>query len=118
MSTHPCRTMMWPGLRRQRGSDAGEHAAGSEREEERGSLVDLGRRPDPAAVEADDPGYDREPDARAIVLPVAMQALEWLEQLVGIGHVEPGTGVTDVKRAVVAAGPDLGTVMLGSVLPC
>src|ERR1043165_2280834 len=88
-----------------------------EGEEERGSLVDLGRRPDPSAVVADDARHDRQPDARALVLVIAVQPAEGLEQLAGGRGVEPGAGVADVHRAVLVAHPDLRVGMLGGVLP-
>src|SRR5688572_1402178 len=92
-----------------------------EREKERRTLVRSGGKPDAPAVSGHDTVDDGEADTRALELARAVQALEDLEQLARVLHVEADTvvanGVDDLPR-VVPRREDLyfGVVALARVL--
>lgn len=81
--------------------------SGPEREVESRSRIDGCFGPDAAAVAMNDALHGREADARAGKFCLAMQTLEWAEQLAGIAHVESGAVITD---EIACAAP---TVYLG-----
>ncbi len=54
-----------------------------------------------------DPTYRSEPDPRSWVLDILVQALEWSEEPVGVGHVEPGPVIPDEVYRV--GFPEIGT---------
>src|SRR5207342_3429832 len=62
-------------------------------EMERAALAGLGFCPDATAMAFDDALHDRKADAVASALVDPVQAVEWLEQLVRITHVETGAVV-------------------------
>src|SRR5438552_10434343 len=56
-------------------------------------LVGHAARPDPSAVARGDPGDGREAHPGAGEVALGVQALEYAEQLVAVGHVEAGAVV-------------------------
>ena len=72
--------------------------------------------PDPAAVAADDALHDRQPDAGALEVAGGVQALERLEQLVGVAHVEPGAVVAHEESAVARPAARLRADLDGGVV--
>src|SRR3546814_3181836 len=66
-------------------------------EVESGALAGFGFCPDAAVMARDDPLDAGQADAGAGELGRRMQALEHAEQLVRIGHVQPGAGVAGAK---------------------
>src|SRR4029453_6612445 len=78
-------------------------------EQEGGPTAWCRLRPDPAAVPLDDPLDEGQSDPGPLVLVLAVQPLEDLEQLAGVAHVEAGAIVADVVHG-------LAVHLLGSYL--
>ncbi|MNO24586.1 hypothetical protein D3C76_144110 [compost metagenome] len=76
-----------------------------------GALVDLALRPDAAVMALDDAAYACQADPSAFEVFHAVQALEYAEQLVGVGHVEPHAVVADAHLdfALMHLGADFDT---------
>src|SRR5690606_3278785 len=73
-------------------------------------------RPHPPAVTIDNALDDRQPDSRARILGRMMQALEHLEQLVRILHVEPRPVVLDavLRPAIINSSANANQRFLAS----
>src|SRR5579862_5648115 len=93
----------------------------SQSEVEAGAALDLALTPDASSVAGDDALHRGQANARAFKLRGAVQPLEWLEELVRIGHVEPGAVVAHEEAGLPAhlraAKLDVAGGMLGGELP-
>src|SRR4051794_15882627 len=87
----------------------GGAGVGGKGEAERAALARLALCPDPTAVLLDDPVAHGEPDPRAGVGALAVQAVEGLEDLLGLVglHADPVVGHREPPRALDLAGADL-----------
>src|SRR3954469_4998327 len=87
----------------------GGAGVGGNGEAERAPLARLALCPDPPAVLLDDPVAHREPDPRAGVGALPVQAVEGLEDLLGLVglHTDPVVGHGEPPRALDLAGADL-----------
>src|SRR5690606_18979625 len=77
----------------------------AKRKPEHRALPDARLRPDAPAVALDDAAGDRQPDACAFELILAMQALERAEQFADVAHVEPHAVVANENALLQLVAP-------------